>query len=223
MRNRQPLFQRIGYQFADQSLLELALSHRSSGKANNERLEFVGDSILGFLIAESLYQTYPHAKEGELSRIRAELVKKSTLAEVARELGLNEYLILGAGELKTGGANRDSTLADALEALVSALYFDAGLDVCRHRVLSWFSRRLQYVSPERAPKDAKTRLQEYLQSRKLQLPDYQVADVSGKEHEQVFSVHCNVGALNKTMIGKGGSIREAEQHAAEAALLALGL
>lgn len=215
-------FKQIDYSFTDVDLLRLALSHCSAGRNNNERLEFLGDSILGFIIAEELYRRFPAASEGELSRQRAGLVQKGTLAGIARELGLGEFLILGSGELKSGGANRESILADALEALICALYLDAGLEVCRGKVVHWFGARLQGLDLEEPPKDAKTRLQEYLQARRQHLPAYEVREVSGKDHEQIFSVLCDVAGLDEPVTGYGSSRREAEQQAAEHALKALG-
>ncbi len=216
---------KISHHFKDKALLKLALSHRSSGKINNERLEFLGDSILGFIIAEVLYQRFPQASEGELSRIRAGFVKKHTLADIARELLLGDFLILGSGEAKSGGADRDSILADALEAVVSAIYLDAGLNACRKEVLSWFSSRLQHLeSKESIPqKDAKTRLQEYLQSKQMALPEYVVSELEGKDHEQQFTVSCKVDLFKKEFQGHGTSRREAEQKAAMIILDKIGL
>lgn len=216
---------RISHPFKNRALLKLALSHRSNGKINNERLEFLGDSILGFIIAEALYQRFPQASEGELSRLRAEFVKKNTLADIARELSLTELLILGSGEAKSGGANRDSILADALEAVVSAIYLDAGLNACRKEVIAWFSSRLQQLeSNDDIPqKDAKTRLQEYLQSKQLALPEYVVSELGGKDHEQEFTVSCKIDLYKKEFKGYGTSRREAEQQAAAVILKKLGL
>jgi ribonuclease-3 len=216
---------KISHLFKDKALLKLALSHRSHGKINNERLEFLGDSILGFIIAEVLYQRFPQASEGELSRLRAGLVKKNTLADIARELSLGELLILGSGESQSGGANRDSILADALEAVVSAIYLDAGLAACRKEVVSWFSLRLQQLESNEAipQKDAKTRLQEYLQSKQLSLPEYVVSELDGKDHEQQFTVSCKVDLFKKEFKGHGTSRREAEQQAATVILEKLGI
>ncbi len=216
---------KISHRFKQQDLLRLALSHRSSGKDNNERLEFLGDSILGFIIAEALYTRFPSASEGELSRIRAELVKKNTLADIARELDLGDILILGAGESKSGGKERDSILADALEALVSAIYLDAGLAACRTEVLAWYDSRLsQLVADETLPdKDAKTRLQEYLQAQKMSLPEYEMAELEGKDHEQLFTITCKIELLKSPVEGRGSSRREAEQEAATRAIELLGL
>jgi len=216
---------KISHQFKDQVLLKLALSHRSKGKINNERLEFFGDSILGFIISEVLYLRFPQASEGELSRLRSELVKKHTLADIARELSLGKLLILGSGESKSGGAKRDSILADALEAVVSAIYLDAGITACRKEVLAWFASRLKLLETNDSipDKDSKTRLQEYLQSKQLALPEYVVSELEGKDHEQQFTVSCNVDLFGKVIQGHGSSRREAEQRAAAAILVKLGL
>ncbi len=216
---------KISHYFKDKALLKLALSHRSNGKINNERLEFFGDSILGFVVAEVLYQRFPQASEGELSQLRADFVKKNTLAEIARELSLGRLLILGDGESKSGGAKRDSILADALEAVVSAIYLDAGITACRKEVLTWFSSRLLKLEEDEAMprKDAKTRLQEYLQSKQLSLPDYVLFRLEGKDHEQKFTVSCKVNILEKAVQGSGSNLREAEQKAATAILKKLGL
>ena len=216
------LFKKIDHQFDDRDILQLALRHCSAGKKNNERLEFLGDSILGFIISEELYRRFPAAREGDLSRLRAALVQKSTLAEIARELDLGNFLILGSGELKSGGSNRESILADALEAVISAIYLDAGLQGCRDRVVAWFSSRLDSLDLSDTQKDAKTRLQEYLQAKKARLPNYEVTQITGKDHEQTFSVNCEIEVLGKPVTGYGASRREAEQQAAELALAALG-
>lgn len=209
------LCSKIDYEFIDPSLLELALSHCSVGKNNNERLEFLGDAILGFVIAEELFIRFPAATEGDLSRLRAGLVQKSTLADLARELDLGPSLILGSGELKSGGPKRESILADAVEAIISAIYFDAGFKVCRAKVLHWFSSRLDSLNLDSSSKDAKTRLQEYLQAKKSNLPIYQVVEIVGKDHQQVFSVNCTITQYKDPILGQGSSRREAEQQAAE--------
>ncbi len=179
--------------------------------------------MLGFIVADLLCKHLPQATEGELSRIRAALVQQATLAAIARELRLGENLILGPGELKTGGSNRDSILADALEALICALYLDGGMDLCRELVQAWFMPRLREQQHPEAGKDAKTRLQELLQARKLSLPVYEVLEISGKEHEQVFSIACRVPLLQAPVHGTGHSRKVAEQNAAEAVLAALGV
>lgn len=214
---------RLGYQFRDPALLARALRHRSAGKDNNERLEFLGDAVLGFIIADMLSARFPSATEGELSRVRAALVQQATLAAIARDLHLGESLALGPGELKTGGANRDSILADALEALICALYFDAGMDRCRELVQSWFIPRLPAQQKPDSGKDAKTRLQELLQARKGALPVYEIQEISGKEHQQTFVVSCRVALLGEAVVGTGPSRKVAEQNAAEAVLARLGL
>lgn len=204
-------------------MLKLALSHCSFGQNNNERLEFLGDSILGFIMAEELYTRFPQAREGQLSRMRADLVQRSTLAELARELNIGPALRLGSGEIKSGGADRDSILADALEAVISAIYCDAGLKSCRKIVLGWFSARLESIDLEAQSKDAKTRLQEHLQAIKAALPNYEVLEIAGKDHQQTFEVHCHIEILPKPAKGSGSSRREAEQAAAESALKALDM
>lgn len=216
------LYPLLGYEFHDQELLRLALSHRSAGRENNERLEFLGDAILGFIISEYLYSELPRASEGDLSRYRASLVKKSTLAAVARGLRIGEYLILGAGELKSGGKRRESILADSVEAIISAIYQDGGLEACRRVVLHWYRDRLTVLEPGDTRKDAKTRLQEHLQGKRQALPVYEVIDISGRDHDQVFSVSCRVSSLSLETGGKGSSRREAEQQAARLALISLG-
>ena len=214
---------KIDYVFTDQSLLKLALSHCSSGQDNNERLEFLGDAILGFIVADELARRFPQAHEGQLSRLRADLVQRITLAELARELEIGPSLLLGSGELKSGGAERDSILADALEALISAIYLDAGLDSCREIVLSWFATRLDSLDIDVQTKDAKTRLQEHLQAIKSALPDYEVLEVAGKDHQQTFAVLCRTDLLPEPITGYGSTRREAEQEAAEAVLKMLEL
>jgi ribonuclease-3 len=203
----------LGYCFTDPVLLLCAVTHCSAAKENNERLEFLGDSILNFLIADFLYGRFPQAQEGELSRLRATLVKGETLAELARELEIGDHLILGLGELKSGGYRRTSILADAFEAVVGAVYLDGGLEVCRRLVASLYQDRLEALTSEALLKDPKTRLQEYLQARQLPLPEYQVSAVSGESHDQIFQVQCIISEL-PSRIGTGRSRRKAEQDAA---------
>lgn len=214
----QKLCRRIGYFFADLGLLELALTHRSFGGKNNERLEFLGDSILNYVIAEELFHRFPKAKEGELSRLRASLVKGDTLAELAREFQLGDFLKLGAGELKSGGFRRDSILADAVEGIIGGMYLDAGMDVSREHILAWYKDRLDATSLKIVTKDAKTRLQEFLQARKHALPQYDVVQIVGEPHDQTFHVHCQIELSDKPIEGEGNSRRIAEQNAAAAAL-----
>jgi len=215
------LCRQLGYFFADFGLLELALTHRSFGGRNNERLEFLGDSILNYIIAEELFHRFEKANEGELSRLRASLVKGETLAEVAREFHLGDYLKLGAGELKSGGFRRDSILEDAVEAIIGAIYLDAGMDTCREHILNWFTSRLDATSLKVVTKDAKTRLQEYLQARKHALPQYDVIDISGEPHDQTFHIHCLIELLPEPVVGEGNSRRIAEQRAASDVLAML--
>lgn len=213
----------LGHQFNDGQLMEQALTHRSCGRQNNERLEFLGDSILNFVIADALYQQFPKAKEGQLSRLRARLVKGVTLAQLAREMELGDYLKLGTGELKSGGFNRDSILADVVEALIGAIYLDSNLEHCRERVLSWYQTRLQQLSLEDTQKDPKTRLQEFLQSRRVELPRYHLIKAEGEAHSQTFFIECEVALLDHCCKGQGSSRRLAEQKSAAAALKSLGV
>jgi len=213
------LTRRLGYHFKDPALLQLALSHRSvSRRRNNERLEFLGDSQLSQIISSEIFHRFPEAAEGQLTRMRAFLVRGQTLAEVARELGVGEYLILGGGELKSGGNRRDSILADALEALIGAIVIDGGEDACRDVVLTWFADRLEQISPQSVRKDAKTRLQEWLQARKHELPAYEVLSVTGQAPKQTFEVACSLPDLARRFTASGASRRRAEQQAAEQAL-----
>lgn len=213
----------IDYQFSDPGLLSLALAHRSVGSRNNERLEFLGDSIVNHVIAEALYQQFPDAREGELSRMRAALVKGDTLAELAAELGLGEFLILGPGEKKSGGHRRGSILADSFEALSGAILLDSSVDVVRVCLLRWFAPRLEQLNVAATAKDAKTRLQEFLQGRKKALPEYEMLSVSGEDHNQMFEVICKIQKPKLQAHGKGGTRRKAEQSAAAAALESLNV
>jgi len=217
------LEQQIGYVFTQPNLLQLALTHRSFSHLNNERMEFLGDSILGFLIAEALFGRFPDAREGQLSRLRAKLVKGQTLAVIARRFSLGDWLRLGSGELKSGGFRRESILADTLEAVLGAIYLDGGIQAARKRALAWFSEELSSLTLEEPNKDPKTRLQEFLQSRGCELPQYQVLDIRGEPHQRHFVVECSSALLEENTQGEGGSRRIAEQLAARAALLALGL
>ena len=217
------LLRDINYQFRDPDLLKKALTHSSAGKNNYERLEFLGDSILGWVIAEAIFQRFPRAKEGEMSRLRASLVKGVTLAKIAREFKLGDYLRLGQGEMKSGGYRRDSTLADAMEALIGAIYLDSDIETCKRQILSWFENRLDNLTIGDNHKDAKTLLQEYLQARKQPLPSYQILATHGKEHEQTFEVTCAVPMLEKPLVGAGPSRRQAEQDAARQAIVELKL
>jgi ribonuclease-3 len=215
--SKQRFIERLGYPFNDPDLLELALTHRSCGARNNERLEFLGDSALNFIIGHAVFQRLPDSKEGELSRYRANLVKGETLASVARELQLGEHLHLGAGEMKSGGHRRASILADAVEAIIGAIYLDGGMKHCEQFVLSLFDSRLEDLEKSGA-KDPKTQLQEVMQARGKALPSYDVVTVSGESHSQIFTVECRVEGLKKPTIGEASSRRNAEKEAARKAL-----
>lgn len=193
----------------------MALTHRSAGSENNERLEFLGDSILGFVIAQKLFDNFPHSSEGVLSRLRANLVNQETLAEVARNLQIGDYLRLGSGELKSGGFRRDSILSDALEAIMGALFKDQGINACQEFILKLFAEKIDNLTLDNWQKDPKTQLQELMQSKKMELPEYILTSMSGLAHEQLFSVKCSIAQLNKFCIGSGASRKKAEQSAAE--------
>lgn len=211
----------LGYEFTDPELLRLALTHRSAGNLNNERLEFLGDSIVNHVIAEYLFRRFPKAREGEMSRMRAALVRGDTLAEIGGELGLGDHLVLGAGERKSGGRRRGSILADAVEALAGAILLDSDVDTCRRCVLGWYRERLAAISLEDDAKDAKTRLQEYLQGRGQPLPEYELLGILGDDHDQHFHVACRLARPSLLVEGAGSSRRKAEQAAARNALARL--
>ncbi|MCT8760903.1 ribonuclease III [Glaesserella parasuis] len=217
------LQKKLGYQFANLDYLTQALTHRSAASKNNERLEFLGDSILNFAIGKALYEKFPKADEGELSRMRAALVKEQTLAVVARQFELGEYMKLGAGELKSGGYRRESILSDCVEAIIAAVYLDAGIDRAMERVHCWYQQLLNDMQLGEAQKDPKTRLQEYLQGRKLPLPTYEVIDIKGEAHNQTFKVSCKVEKVDEIFIGNGTSRRKAEQDAALQVIKVLGI
>lgn len=211
------LQRRLGCEFRDAGLLTRALTHRSAGPRNNERLEFLGDSILGFIIAEWLFHQFPGVAEGKLSRMRSTVVRRETLAEVARRLDMPQALVLGEGEQKSGGFNRDSILADAMEAVIGAVYLDSGLDEAKRVVLDHFAAALEALTPRSVYKDPKSRLQEYLQQRNLPVPNYEILDVEGEPHRQVFRVACFVSGNERPFVATGSSRRSAEQSAAEKA------
>ena len=212
-----------GHVFRDPALLERALTHRSAAAVHNERLEFLGDALVGALVAEALYTRWPKAAEGELTRARAELVRASALAELARRLELGPRIQLGPGEMKSGGHRRESILSDALEAVVGAIYLDAGYEACRAVVLPWFADAIDALPPpHKLGKDAKTRLQEWLQARQWPLPTYTLLSESGEEHAKRFRTECALASPAVRCEGEGTSRRMAEQVAAEAVLAALG-
>lgn len=209
------LKRRIGFEFRRDSLLDQALTHRSLGGRNNERLEFLGDAVLGLVVGEAVWHRFEAADEGQLSRLRAALVRKETLAEVAREIALGDYLRLGAGELRTGGHMRDSILADGVEAVIGAAYLDQGFDAARGLVLGLFEERITALDLDRALKDPKTRLQEWLQAKQRPLPRYEVVGIDGDQHRQQFAVRCALEDQALGVTGRGTSRRRAEQQAAE--------
>lgn len=205
---------RLGYEFKTRKLLEQALTHRSHGAHNNERLEFLGDSILNLVIGEALFLRFPDVREGQLSRLRSQLVKGETLAEIARELGVGECLILGEGEAKSGGQNRDSILSDTVEALIGAIFTETDFETCRTRVLAWYAKRLAEFTMDTSAKDAKSRLQEHLQSLRKPLPEYEVVEAAGESHAQVFTVECRVVLLKQAVRTQASNRRDAEKMAA---------
>jgi len=215
------LARKLGLRFSDPDLVRRALTHRSAAADNNERLEFLGDSVLGFVIAERLYQKFSGADEGVLSRLRATLVNQTALANIARQLHLGDHLILGSGELKSGGYRRDSILSDALEALIGALLLDQGMDACRTWILKLFAEQIEGLSIRDWKKDPKTRLQESMQARGLQLPMYTLRSVVGQPHDQSFVVECRVSQTEETCEGRGSSRKRAEQASAEKMLAKL--
>ncbi|MDP3562550.1 MAG: ribonuclease III [Legionellaceae bacterium] len=212
------LCRRLNYQFKNQAYLKQALTHRSMGSVNNERFEFLGDSILSMVIAKTLFEKFPNQSEGQLSRLRAYLVKGEMLAQIAQELELGDYLFLGQGELKSGGFRRASTLADALEALFAAIFLDDGFEACQRVILDLYQTRLNDGSLNDTLKDAKTQLQEYLQSKKKALPQYVLTEIIGEEHEQIFHITCTVAELSLSTQGKAETRRKAEQLAAQQVL-----
>ena len=209
------LQQAIDYQFRDLSVLELALAHRSVGAKNNERLEFLGDSLVNHIVAEALFKRYPNALEGEMSRRRAFLVKGETLAAIAREKHLGDFLELGQGERKSGGHRRKSILADALEAVAAAILLDSDFETAKQVVLGWFRERLNDEASFAASKDAKTSLQEWLQGRGLALPEYHLVATRGEDHQKVFVVECRVPSKGLKETASASSRRRAEQASAQ--------
>lgn len=212
----------LSYEFNDAALLQQALTHRSCPGKNNERLEFLGDAILDFVIADIIFHLYPKAAEGDLSKLRASLVKDTSLGKLAKDLGLGEHLILGGGERKSGGHRRNSILADALEALFGAVYLDAGFDAAADIIKRTFGDRLSNLPSIDDLRDPKTRLQEWLQGRGDGLPDYELMKVSGKAHRQIFEVSCSIQDGAQRTTGSGTTRRNAEQESAREMLAALG-
>ena len=212
------LASKLGYRFKAPALLTQALTHRSFSGNNNERLEFLGDGALNFIIANQLYLRFPKLPEGDLSRLRAALVKEATLSEIAFSLNIGDALKLGEGELKSAGWRRPSILADALEAIIGAVYVDGGFLAAEALVLKLYEERLAIIDPKIIDKDAKSQLQEYLQGKKMNLPDYNVVSIEGEAHAQTFKMECVIEKLKITAVGEGSSRRVAEQQAAQLAL-----
>lgn len=212
------LAKKLNYEFKNKALVKEALTHRSVSSRNNERLEFLGDGALNFVIASEIYRLKPEYQEGQLSRLRANLVRGVTLAEIAREIGLGDYIKLGSGELKSGGFNRDSILADAVEALLGAVYLDGGYADVSQVVCFLFEQRLKNLPSDEPLKDAKTRLQEYLQGRKMPIPEYSLLETRGEAHKREFVVIAKIETLNIETRATGSSRRRAEQAAATIAL-----
>lgn len=215
------LSRKLKYQFNDPKLLKVALTHRSSHDLNNERLEFLGDSIVNSVITEALFHQFPHAQEGHLSRWRATLINRDTLGNLAREFDLGRYLILGPGELKSGGSDRQSILSCTMEAIIGAIYLDSDFNITRDCILRWYESLLRGVSHAQEHKDPKTLLQEYLQSISMPLPIYTVENIDGEAHQQTFTVSCKVEGIAEGYLGKGSSRKKAEQEAASLMLGAL--
>ncbi len=219
--SQQNLTKRLTYKFVDHNLLTQALTHRSYSAQNNERLEYLGDGALNFIIANQLYQRFPSLDEGDLSRLRAQLVKEATISEIALSLDLGDALKLGEGELKSAGWRRPSILADALEAIIGAVYLDGGFAAAEALVLQLYTDKLNTIDPKVIDKDPKSLLQELLQGKKIAVPEYAVVHTGGEAHAQVFIVECFIQKMDIRTVGEGTSRRIAEQQAAQLALLAL--
>lgn len=219
MSNYEHLMQDFGYTFIDNKWLELALTHRSNSAKNNERLEFLGDAILNFVVADALYKHFPDASEGQLTRMRAHFICEDMLAQIAKECQLGKYIILGSGEQRSGGHQRASILADAVEAIIGAIYLDSkeDLNIIKEVILQWYEYKFEDFNEKKSQnyKDPKTVLQELLQSKKLLLPEYHITKIEGERHAQTFYIECKVVLLNETVQGVGSSRRKAEQMAAE--------
>ncbi|MEX2482403.1 MAG: ribonuclease III [Gammaproteobacteria bacterium] len=218
MKEQQALARSLNYRFSDPTLCRRALTHRSADSRHNERLEFLGDALLGMLVAEHLFCAFPEADEGQLTRIRAALVNRESLAELARSLQLGDHLVLGEGEQKSGGWRRDSILANSVEALLGAIYLDGGFEACRGVVRTLYHERFNALDLNATAKDAKTALQEFLQARQQPLPRYETTRVSGPAHAQLFRVACHIDSLAEPIAACGPTRRKAEQAAARAAL-----
>lgn len=218
MHELETLSKRLNHSFHDPSLLETALTHRSAKRNHYERMEFLGDAVLNMVISDTLYQQFPEAAEGQLSRLRASLVKGENLSKHAKQMELGEYLRLGSGELKSGGFRRKSILADVFESIIGAIYLDAGFEAARTFILQVFKQQLDAADLSKNLKDPKTQLQELLQARGCELPMYEIQSTSGKAHNQTFQVSCEISLLPAPVIGSGSSRRQAEQAAARQVL-----
>ncbi|WP_343128349.1 ribonuclease III [Buchnera aphidicola (Takecallis taiwana)] len=213
----------LGYTFKKKEILKQALTHCSASNKHNERLEFLGDSILSFIISNTLYKYFPTINEGDMSRMRAKLVQGNTLSKIAFEFQLGQYLILGPGEIKNGGSQRESILANTIEALIGSIFIDSNIHTTETLILKWYASRLKHISPNNTKKDSKTRLQEYLQSKHAPLPEYIIAQVYGEAHNQLFTIQCKILDITDHIIGFGFSKRKAEKNAANTALIKLGI
>lgn len=205
----------LNYEFQNSKLLESALSHRSYSNENNERLEFLGDSILNMVIALELFKRFPNHQEGELTRMRAKLVRGDTLAELAREFELGNYIKMSPAELRSGGSERDSILADSIEAIIGSIYLDAGFDAAQRCIVLWFGPRLEHPELIQQLKDPKTELQEFLQGRQMELPEYTIDEITGEAHDQIFKVSCHIKGIPISTTGVDTTRRRAEKKAAE--------
>ncbi len=208
----------LDYEFKDKALLELALTHRSFHGSNNERLEFLGDSILNFIVAELLFKKFSDLDEGDLSRLRSQLVKESTLSEIGAAINIGEYLKLGEGELKSAGWRRPSIMADGIEAIIGALFMDGGIDASHLFITKSYQDRINSINPREIHKDPKSILQEFLQSKKIALPSYEIISIEGEAHSQFFKVNCSISELKLISEGEGTSRKVAEQMAAKVAM-----
>lgn len=221
MNSFQRLQDRLQFQFKDETFLKLALSHRSYGSRNNERLEFLGDAVLGLVITDHLYSRFPDIREGDLSYMRSQIVRAESLAQVAKKLQLGADILLGQGEMKTGGHRRESILGDTVEALIGAVYLDGGIECAKSRVLVWFKDLLANISSSKPAKDAKTALQELLQQRGKQVPQYKIVNIQGEAHSRLFTVSCKIDQLEEEYSAMATSRRKAEQMVAGQLLLVL--
>ncbi|WP_343190461.1 ribonuclease III [Buchnera aphidicola (Mollitrichosiphum nigrofasciatum)] len=215
--------QTLGYKFKKVDLLYQALTHRSASSAHNERLEFLGDSILNYVISTALYKYFPNVNEGTMSRMRSLLVRGKTLTQIAYKFNLGVFLNLGQGELKSGGIKRKSILANTVEALIGSIFLDSNIITIEILILKWYKKRFKKINPIKIKKDAKTRLQEYLQSKHLPLPKYLIIQVYGKAHKQAFTINCTIQGISENLIGTGENKRKAEQNSAQFALNKLGI